>query len=53
MASVTAGLMRLFQSALPLRGVTVAAARDLRHLVISIRTPLAGSDERVPCLGQP
>ena len=36
----------IFQSTLPLRGVTKTAAPEIAALMISIHTPLAGSDRR-------
>ena len=54
MPRVTAGLNRLFQSTLPLRGVTSAQVHHGRCHVVSIHTPLAGSDlsdfrRKLPC----
>ena len=39
---------RQFQSALPLRGATILSIHHLKHHEISIRAPLAGSDQGMP-----
>ena len=40
------GLANAFQSTLPLRGATNARSREIAAILISIHTPLAGSDVR-------
>ena len=50
----TLGGIRLFQSALPLRGATgIPRGQEYARIRISIRAPLAGSDARTACHRQP
>ena len=45
-------LNKIFQSTLPLRGATAGTAGAATHRLISIHTPLAGSDQRLQSFGE-